>query len=106
MDEEPNEILYKIRFTRDKVLKAIEKSNKKAASGPDGIDNNLLYNLREVLAGPLASIFQESMDTGEYYWKWQHVIPVLKPGKNKNKAEPYRPISLTSQIPSHMPYRS
>ena len=34
----------------------------------------------------------------EYLWKKQYVIPVLKPGKNKSKAESYRPISLTSQI--------
>ena len=78
------------------MLKAIEKLNRKAASGPDGVDNNIIYKLREFLAEPLANIFQKSMDDGCYLWKSQFVIPVLKPDKNKNKAESYRPISLTS----------
>ena len=81
VENEPSEVLYKVRFSRDKVLKAIEKLNRKAAPGPDGIDNTILYQLREVLAGPLAKIFQESMDNGKYLWKTQHVTPVLKPGK-------------------------
>ena len=61
---EPEEILFRVNFTKEKVLKAIEKLNKKAASGPDGIDNNIIYKLRESLAEPLSRIFQKSMDTG------------------------------------------
>ena len=72
--------------------------NKKAAAGSDGIDNNILYKLRDIIADPLSRIFQCSFDNGKYLWKKQHVIPVHKPGKNKSKAESYRPISLTSQI--------
>ena len=98
VDSEPSEILYKVRFTREKVLKTIEELNKKAAPGPDRIDDNILFNLREILTGPLAKIFQKTMDEGIYLWKLQYVIPVLKPGKNKSKAESSHLISLTSQI--------
>ena len=38
------------------------------------------------------------MDKGVYLWKKQHVVPVLKSGKSKNKAESFRPVSLTSQV--------
>ena len=55
---EPKEVLYKIRFTKEKVIRAIEKLNKSAAAGPDGLDNNVLYKLREVLAGPLTKFFR------------------------------------------------
>ena len=98
MEGEPNEILFRVVFNSEKVTKAIEKVNRKAAAGPDGIDNNVLYKLREIIAEPLSRIFQQSFDKGEYLWKKQFVIPVIKPGKNKSKAESYRPISLTSQI--------
>ena len=63
---EPKEVLFKKRFTKEKVIKAIEKLNKSAAAGPDGLDNNILYKLREVLAGPLYKIFQDSIDDGTY----------------------------------------
>ena len=62
------------------------------------MNNLLLYKLRYSLGKPLAKIFQESMDKGSYLWKYQHVIPVLKSGKSKSKAESFRPVSLTSQI--------
>ena len=98
MEEEPNEVLFKVRFTEAKVLQALEKVNKEAASGPDGMSNLILYKLRKHLAKPLSRIFQDSMDKGKYLWKSQHVVPVLKSGKSKNKAESFRPVSLTSQV--------
>ena len=98
VSEEPEEILFKVRFTKEKVMKAIENLNKEAAAGPDGVSNLLLYKLRSGISGPLAKIFQDSMDRGKYLWKKQFVIPVLKSGKSKNKAESFRPVSLTSQI--------
>ena len=56
-NSEPNEVLFKVRFTKDKVIKAIEKLNKTAAAGPDGLDNNILFKLREILAQPLSRVF-------------------------------------------------
>ena len=98
VSDEPKKILFKVRFTKEKVMKAIEKLNKEAAAGPDGVSNLLLYKLRSCISEPLAKIFQDSMDSGKYLWKKQFVIPVLKSGKSKNKAESFRPVSLTSQI--------
>ena len=98
VNEEPNEVLFTVRFTEEKVIKALEKVPKEAASGPDGVNNLLLYKLRYLLGKPLAKIFQNSMDRGTYLWKYQHVIPVLKSGKSKSKAESFRPVSLTTQI--------
>ena len=38
-DDGPEETLFKVRFTEEKVMKAIEKLNKEAAAGPDGVSN-------------------------------------------------------------------
>ena len=46
--DEPEEIIFKVRFTESKVLKALEKVNVGAASGPDGVSNLLLFKLRSV----------------------------------------------------------
>lgn len=96
--EEPVEVLFNVRFTEDKVIKALEKVNKEVPAGPDGVNNQLLYKLRSVLGKPLSKMFRDLMDTGVYLWKKHQVIPVLKPGKSKSKAESYRRVSLTSQI--------
>ena len=44
--DEPKEVLFTVRFTEEKVIKALEKVIKEAASGPDGVNNLLLYKLR------------------------------------------------------------
>ena len=58
--------MFRVSFNEEKVIKVIEKVNKDAAAGPDGLSNLLLYKLRYVLGKPLAKIFQDSMDAGYY----------------------------------------
>ena len=78
----------------EKLLKNIDPSK---APGPDDIPNTILKECAESLAPSLSIIFQKSIDTGMLPNDWlkANIAPVFKKG-NKNKAENYRPISLTS----------
>ena len=102
INDEPNEILYKIRFTKDKVEKSLRKIEINASAGPDGVPGILLNKLAEQLAEPLVKIYSDSMNSGEFLWKNQFTIPGLKPNSPKNRASSYRPISLTSLIGKNM----
>ena len=69
INDEPNEILYKIRFTKDKVEKSLRKIEINASAGPDGVPGILLNKLAEQLAEPLVKIYSDSMNSGEFLWK-------------------------------------
>ena len=69
------------------------------ASEPDNLLPRFLLQIKEQIAYPLYLLFRKSPDEGSVPedWKCANVSPVYKKG-NRNKAENYRPISLTSQI--------
>ncbi|XP_072018346.1 uncharacterized protein [Amphiura filiformis] len=69
------------------------------ASGPDEVPPRLLKELSNELAPVLSIFFQASINQGilPEEWKKANVVPVFKKGE-RNKAENYRPISLTSVI--------
>ena len=76
------------------------------AAGPDGISPRVLKELADVLAKPLTTLFQNSLDKGKVPadWKMASVCPVYKKGE-KYLAENYRPVSLTcvtSKIMEHI----
>ena len=76
------------------------------ATGPDGISPRVLRELADVLAKPLTTLFQSSLDKGKVPmdWKMASVCPVYKKGE-KYLAESYRPVSLTcvtSKIMEHI----
>ena len=56
------------------------RSNKSA--GPDGIFPRVLKELREIIFKPLASIFRQSLETGQIPddWKQGNIIPIYKKG--------------------------
>ena len=67
------------------------------ATGPDNISCRTLKELSHQLAPMLQIFFQASLDQGiiPSDWKRANVVPIYKKGE-KNKAENYRPVSLTS----------
>ena len=102
VEGEPNEIIFNIRFTKEKVEESLLKVSTNATAGPDGVPGILLNKLASELAEPLAYIYTQSMESGVFLWKDQFTIPGLKPNQPKNKASSYRPISLTSLIGKNM----
>ena len=85
------------KITKKKVQDKIRRLRKGAAAGPDRIGPQILQELVEVIASPLATIMRRTLDTGRVPddWKSANVSPIYKKGP-KSSAENYRPVSLTS----------
>ena len=58
-----------------------------------------LIQIKEHIAHPLSIIFKKSLDEGFVPddWKTANISPIFKKG-NRNMADNYRPVSLTSLI--------
>jgi hypothetical protein len=86
-----------ISITVKAVRNKIQKLKPDSAAGPDEIGPKLLQELESVLSTPLASIFRESINTGEVPedWKRANVTPIFKKGSKSDPGN-YRPVSLTS----------
>ena len=67
------------------------------SKGPDCVHLRLLQETAELISSPLAKTFEKSLKEKAVPsdWKKVTVIPLHKKG-SKDKAENYRPISLTS----------
>ena len=86
-----------ITVTPKGVMKLLNGLQIHKATGPDGISTRLLKELAEELTPVFTIFFQASLNQGVLPSEWRNadVVPIFKKGA-KNKAENYRPVSLTS----------
>ena len=92
-------VLANIEIEDKEVLDKLNKLKTNKAAGPDGIFPRVLKELSEIIFKPLASIFRQSLETGEIPddWKQGNIIPIYKKGDRTDLGN-YRPISLTCII--------
>ena len=78
---------------------ALNQLNLRKSPGLDGISVRLLKDTSDVIAQPLANIFNLSLQTAIFpdEWKIAKVSPVFKEG-NKTDCGNYRPISVISVL--------
>ena len=101
-----NSTMRDIVIDRNGVHKQLKLLNPHKAAGPDGISPRVLKELADVLAAPLTTLFQASLDKAivPSDWKKASVCPIFKKGE-KSAAANYRPVSLTcvtSKIMEHI----
>ena len=98
-DDPPEEIMMS-SFTIEEMEEAIRSLSIKKSPGPDCITNEMILHLGMKSKEILLKIFNTSWKNGSVpqIWREAEMIPILKKGKDKTKAESYRPISLTSCV--------
>ena len=81
----------------EKVRKKLKCINTSKSAGPDGLHPRLIKECADVIAEPLAKLYQASIDSGSVpdAWKQSVVSPIFKKGA-RNLAANYRPVSLTA----------
>ncbi len=91
--------LESITFTENEIETLLAKVPLGKASGPDGVNNRILKELKHELATPLTDLFNASIQLGQFpnEWKKANVVPIFKAG-NPSLPSNYRPISLLSTI--------
>ena len=97
-EDEAQEEVMTSAFTAKELEEALQRLKLKKSPGPDGITNEMILHLGEKSKEVLLKIFNSSWKTGSVpqCWKEADMIPIQKKGKDKSKAQNYRPISLTS----------
>jgi len=86
----------KISITEGEVVKAIGEFKNQKSPGVDNISSTYALNIKNIVAMPLAYIFEKSLNNNEIPrdWKLANVTPIFKKG-DKSNVENYRPVSLT-----------
>ena len=92
----PDRSITAVSFTFEQTRAAIKQAKASKAIGPDKISNLLLKHLRKEAIGYLMEIFNLSIKTSQIpqICKCLVIIPMLKPGKDRNDWNYYHPVSL------------
>ena len=95
-NQDPETFLDNVIFTKEAVLKKLKGLNASKSGGPDSLTAGVLKELADVIAEPIAVLFNKSMSEGilPKNWKDANVTPLFKKG-DKSKTNNYRPVSLT-----------
>ena len=93
----PHAAMDNIKVSAAGVFKLLTNLKIHKATGPDELPARLLKELALELTPIFTIFFQASLNQGEIPedWKKANVAPIFKKGE-RNRAENYRPISLTS----------
>ena len=94
--EEP---LTDIKFEEEEVERKLRNIKQTGAPGPDKVWSKVLHDMADILAGPLAIIYNKLMEEGgvPLIWKMANVCPIFKKGTKGDPAN-YRPVSLTCVV--------
>ena len=97
----PPELELSQKVDAEDVAAVFKASNPDKAPGPDGITNRVLRECSDVLAQPLADLFQECLERSYHPAPFRHSNTVVlrkpqKPSYNVPKA--YRPIALLNTL--------
>ena len=86
-------------ITFNRVRKILRRLRADKAQGMDELSPRLLMHVQDEICEPLCLLFDESMNEGLVPddWRRANVVPIFKSG-GRNRAENYRPVSLTSQV--------
>ena len=89
--------IKEIHICEKGVTKLLKELKVNSASGPDDISNRILKHSAEELSPVLTFIFRQSLTNGILPSDWlkANVVPMYKKS-DKQQAENYRPVSLTS----------
>ena len=92
--------IYNMKFDTRDVMEAIRAKSNKSAPGEDDIAYILLKHLPRSAIEEITRLYNLIWTKGTLPKRWKHsiIIPLLKPGKNEEKPESYRPISLTDHL--------
>lgn len=76
-------------FEKDKIIEAIKKLKFRKAPGPDGIQSEILLELREEMMDDLCLLYNECLRTGIYptIWKRGELVIIQKSG-DRDPEEP------------------
>ena len=99
-DADTEEEVMKDPFTEKELEDGIRQLKNEKSPGPDHITNELLKHLGPYARKVLLKIFNASWNNASVPQSWRDatMIPIPKIGKDKSKADSYRPISLTSCV--------
>ena len=86
-------------ITTEMVRRIINNLDQSKAVGPDLIHNKLLTKAVNIISGPLATLFNRSLEESKFplMWKTGHVTPIHKKS-DRSLCTNYRPISLLSCV--------
>ena len=89
--------LIDIEITEELVKKKLDAIKLDKSAGVDNIHPRMLFELRNIIAKPLAKLFAECLQSGivPQDWRSANVVPLFKKGK-RSDPQNYRPVSLTS----------
>ena len=99
LDKKTELNLPNINITEEMVQNEILKLNVNKSCGPDEMHPQILIELVDLVSKPLALLLNKTMDEGciQQDWKMAYVSSIFKKAA-RNKAENYRPVSLTSIV--------